>query len=325
MKLGILASGGGTNLQSLIDASEAGGGSAEITVVISNNSNSGALKRAAKHGIPALHLSGRTHPDLAKLDRAILHGLLDHGAEFTALAGYMKKLGPETLSRYRNRITNIHPALLPDFGGQGMYGLHVHQAVLAAKRTMSGATVHLVDSAYDEGPVLAQQSVPVKADDTPDSLQGRVLCIEHRIYPQTFQEISDGLIYIGDGTPPLVIRPLRLKTLESGGTFFGAFLENDMVGSAAIEPARDDGDTWYVEKLGVVPRRQSTGIGTILLDHACRGAAYFGAKAVSVRLIDKDTHLKSWYRQRGFEETGTRDFNHLPFTVCFMKRRLCGG
>ncbi|MBT3272037.1 MAG: phosphoribosylglycinamide formyltransferase [Spirochaetales bacterium] len=364
MKLGVLASGGGSNLQSLINAIGTGYLTAEIAVVISNNSRSGALERASRQGIPGIHMSSQTHPDPADLDRAVLAAFTEYGVEFVILAGYMKKLRSKTLSRYRNHVINIHPALLPDFGGKGMYGMHVHRAVIAAGRSESGPTVHLVDEVYDEGPVLSQASIPVKLGDTAEALQARVLEAEHLIYPQTLREISTGLIRIGDETPPVVIRPLRLdrdfesaavcvrtsfageaakfdltrencpthpsfidkarlkSLLETGGTFFGAFIGDSLIGTAAIEPSRDDPETWYIEKLCVLPGKRSTGFGSLLLDHACRGAVNFGAKNASIGIIGEDNELKSWYNRRGFTETGTRDFDHLPFTVCFMNRGL---
>ena len=142
--------------------------------------------------IPTAHLSSVTHPDPAHLDAAIADALTSHGVELVALAGYMRKLGPRTLRQYRNRILNIHPALLPKFGGQGMYGEHVHTAVLAAGESVSGVSVHLVDEEYDRGPVIAQSKVPVLPADTPDTLAARILEREHALYPQTIQRIASG-------------------------------------------------------------------------------------------------------------------------------------
>ena len=192
LPLGVLASHGGTNLQAIIAACAAGSLDAEVRVVISNNSRSLALERARRANIPTAHLSSATHPDPARLDAAIADTLTSHGVELVALAGYMKKLGPRTLGRYRNRILNVHPALLPKFGGQGMYGERVHAAVLAAGESVSGVSVHLVDEEYDQGPVIAQAEVHVLPGDTPDTLATRVLEQEHLLYPQTIRRIASG-------------------------------------------------------------------------------------------------------------------------------------
>ena len=194
LALGVLASHGGTNLQAIIDSCLSGAIDAEVRVVISNNSRSLALERARRADIPTAHLSGSTHPDPDSLDETIADTLQRHGVEVVALAGYMKMLGPRTLGAYRNRILNVHPALLPKFGGQGMYGERVHQAVLASGDSVSGVTVHLVDEEYDRGPVVAQTEVPVLPGDTPDTLAARVLEQEHILYPETIQRISTGEI-----------------------------------------------------------------------------------------------------------------------------------
>ena len=197
MRLGCLASGGGTNLQAIIDAAANGKLNADVAVVISNNSNSGALKRARRASIPGLHLSGATHPEAAALDRAILGTLQDHEVDVVVLAGYMKMLGPAVLSRYEGRVLNVHPALLPKFGGKGMYGPRVHEAVLAAGESVTGATVHVVDAEYDHGPVVAQTEVPVLPGDTVESLSARVLEREHELLVETLQKVATGEIDLG--------------------------------------------------------------------------------------------------------------------------------
>jgi phosphoribosylglycinamide formyltransferase-1 len=190
MKLAFLASHNGSNMQAIIDACNSGKLACTPVLVISNNRDSGALARAQKEGIAWAHLSSQTHPDPAALDKAILEALQKHDAEWVVLAGYMRKLGEATLSAYQGRIVNIHPALLPKFGGQGMYGINVHRAVLAAGETESGATVHLVDGEYDHGAILAQRKVPVLSDDTPETLAQRVLSVEHQLYVDTLAEIA---------------------------------------------------------------------------------------------------------------------------------------
>ena len=197
LKLGFLASHGGSNMQAIIDACKTGRLMAEVRVVISNNSSSMALERARRNGIAYRHLSGRTHPVPEGLDRAILETLEAHRVDLVVLGGYMKRLGPETLSRYSGRILNIHPALLPKHGGKGMYGRRVHEAVLAAGEPVTGVTIHIVDEEYDQGEIIAQSEVPVEEGDTVDTLRERVLGREHEFYVETLQRISLGEIDVG--------------------------------------------------------------------------------------------------------------------------------
>ena len=192
LPLGVLASHTGTNLQSIMDACRAGSLDAEVRVVISNNSRSLALDRARASGIPTAHLSSVTHPAPDTLDPAIERTLKSHGVKVVALAGYMKRLGPRTLGAYRNHVLNVHPALLPRFGGRGMYGDRVHAAVLESGDHVSGVSVHVVDEDYDHGPILEQVEVPVLPDDTPETLAARVLAQEHILYPKTLQRIASG-------------------------------------------------------------------------------------------------------------------------------------
>ena len=192
----VLASHGGSNLQAMIDACKDGRLNARVCAIISNNSDSMALRRARWEGIPDYHLSGKTHPEAGDLDKAILEVLNNHCVNLVILAGYMKKLGPYVLSRYHGRILNIHPALLPRFGGTGMYGNHVHEAVLEAGESVTGVTIHLVDEVYDHGPIIAQCEVPVLDGDTADSLSERVLKREHEFYVETLQRIAQGEIEV---------------------------------------------------------------------------------------------------------------------------------
>jgi len=194
MNIGFLASHGGSNMQAIIDACKSGKLQATPAVVISNNSDSGAIARAETEGIPYYYLSGKTHPEPEELDRAILETFLRHSVDIIVLAGYMKKLGPKTLSRFRGRILNIHPALLPKYGGKGMYGIRVHEAVIAAGEKESGVSIHFVDENYDTGTIIAQTRVPVMPDDTPETLAARILVQEHILYPATLQRIVTGEI-----------------------------------------------------------------------------------------------------------------------------------
>ena len=197
LRLGFLASHNGTNVQAIIDACRKGLLQAEPRVVISNNSDAEVLERARREGIPRYHLSSKTHPLLEELDRAILDTLESYEVGLVILAGYMRHLGPETLSRYRGYILNIHPALLPKYGGKGMYEKLVHEAVLAAGERTTGVTVHLVDQEYDQGRIIAQCEVPVLQEDTVDSLNARVLEREHEFYTETLQRVSSGDIVLG--------------------------------------------------------------------------------------------------------------------------------
>ncbi len=192
VRIAVLASHEGTTLQALVDACVAGTISCRVAVVISNNRESGALQRARAAGIPAYHLSSRTHPDPAVLDAAICEVLERYATDLIVLAGYMKSVGPETLTRFRGRVLNTHPALLPKFGGKGMYGLHVHRAVLAAGEAKTGASVHLATEEYDAGPVIAQCDVSVEPTDTPETLAERVQASERRLLVDVLGQIADG-------------------------------------------------------------------------------------------------------------------------------------
>ncbi|MCA5891752.1 phosphoribosylglycinamide formyltransferase [Isoptericola sp. NEAU-Y5] len=178
--LAIFASGEGSTAARIIDA--AGRGlDAAVRLVVSNNSGSGALEHARSRGVPTRHLSGRTHSDPEALAAAIAGALHEAGVELVVLAGYMKKLGRRVLAGWDGRIVNTHPALLPAYGGVGMYGDRVHSAVLADGATITGASVHVVTAEYDEGPVLAQCPVPVEPDDDVASLRARVQAAEKEL------------------------------------------------------------------------------------------------------------------------------------------------
>lgn len=191
MRLAVLASHGGSILQAVMDACASRELHAEIVLVISNNSGSGALSRARAAGIPTAHLSSGTHPQPEQLDAAMVDALDDARADWVLLAGYMKKLGPRMLNDYRHRIVNTHPALLPKFGGRGFFGRRVHEAVLEAGDPETGATVHLVDEHYDAGPILAQVRVPVRSDDTAEALEERVKVAERKLVVATLAELAE--------------------------------------------------------------------------------------------------------------------------------------
>jgi len=198
LNLVALASGGGTNLQAIIDNIEKGILNAQIKAVISNNSKSGALERARNHNIPAIHLSHKQFATPEEFDRKLLSVLKENETDLVALAGYMKMLSPTVVRAYKNKILNIHPALLPSFGGKGMYGIHVHEAVIKSGVKVTGVTVHLVDEIYDHGAIIVQKCVPVLSDDTPETLQQRVLPHEHELYSEAIQLFAEGNVEIKD-------------------------------------------------------------------------------------------------------------------------------
>jgi len=176
MRLAVAISGRGSNLAALLAALPAGS-PAEVTLVLSNRPAAGGLEIARQHTVPAVVLADPADAT------AWLDALSDHRIDLVVLAGYLRLVPPAVVHRYRGRMINIHPALLPAFGGPGMYGHRVHEAVLALGAAVSGATVHLVDEVYDRGPILAQARVPVLPGDTPETLAERVLELEHRLLP----------------------------------------------------------------------------------------------------------------------------------------------
>ena len=183
-------------MQSIIAACESGEIEAKVKIVISNNVDAPALKFAREKSINSVHLSSRTHPDVDELDLAMLELLQNEGVDLVILAGFMKKIGPQTLNHFKGRIINIHPSLLPKYGGKGMFGLHVHQAVIDNHESETGVTIHLVDNEYDQGAILAQETVKVEEIDDSESLAKKVLQVEHRLYKEIIQKIIDGSIIL---------------------------------------------------------------------------------------------------------------------------------
>jgi phosphoribosylglycinamide formyltransferase-1 len=167
---------------------------------VSNHSDAGALTRAERAGVPTAVVDPAEYADPDAFGRALLGVLSDHDVTFAALAGYMIKVPPNVVDAYRGRMTNLHPALLPAFGGQGMYGRHVHEAVIEYGVHWSGVTVHLVDEEYDHGPIVLQEPVPVYADDTPEALADRVKAVEHRLYPEALRFFAEGRVHVDGRT-----------------------------------------------------------------------------------------------------------------------------
>ncbi len=197
-RVAVFISGRGTGLQALIDASKAGTLSAKIVLVVSSNPEAHGLERAKRAGIPIFVYETKSYLSPLLAGEALLSKLLEHRTEFVALAGYLKMIPSIVLRAYPNKVVNIHPALLPKYGGKGFYGHRVHEAVIAAHDKESGATVHLVDEVYDHGRILEQIRVPVLPGDTPETLAARILVEEHKIYPQALEKLIQGKYRLND-------------------------------------------------------------------------------------------------------------------------------
>jgi phosphoribosylglycinamide formyltransferase-1 len=192
LRITVLVSGGGTNLQAVIDGVENGSiRDAEIVRVISSNPDAYALERARKHNIEAMVIGKADFPDSGKRTEAIIAALDGAGTDLVILAGYMSILEANLIEAYRGRIINIHPSLIPKFCGAGFYGKHVHEAVLAAGEIESGATVHYVDEGVDTGPIIIQENVPIMAGDTAETLAARVLETEHKILCKAVNKVIE--------------------------------------------------------------------------------------------------------------------------------------
>ena len=201
LKIAVLVSGGGTNLQAIIDAVSNGTiTNTEIKVVISNNKNAYALERAKKHGIEALCISPKDYEDRAQFNDAFLAKLDSYDVDLVVLAGFLVVIPPAMIAKYRNRIVNIHPSLIPSFCGTGFYGLKVHEGVLSRGVKVTGATVHFVDEGTDTGPIILQKAVAVQQNDTPEVLQRRVMEeAEWVILPQAIDLIANGRVSVVNG------------------------------------------------------------------------------------------------------------------------------
>lgn len=191
IKIGVLISGGGTNLQALIDACEDADFPAEIALVLSNKASAKGLERAKKAGISHFVVDHKKYPQRRDFDAELHKWLKEARVDLVCLAGFMRILSPSFIREWRGRILNIHPSLLPKFGGEGMYGHHVHEAVIRAHEIETGATVHIVTEDCDLGPTVLQRAIPVYRFDTAETLAGRVLDVEHQIYPQAVAHMAE--------------------------------------------------------------------------------------------------------------------------------------
>jgi phosphoribosylglycinamide formyltransferase-1 len=192
LKLGFLASGNGSSARVILGAIRAGHLDAEARLLVSNNRSAAALAFAAEAGVPALAIATQADPEAA--DVRLADEMAAHGVEIIVLSGYLRQLGPRTLARYAGKVLNIHPGPLPAFGGHGMYGRRVHEAVIAAGVAESGICIHLVDEEYDRGPVIARRSVAVARGDTAETLEARVTALEPEFYVETLRRISQGAL-----------------------------------------------------------------------------------------------------------------------------------
>ncbi|MCR5880416.1 phosphoribosylglycinamide formyltransferase [Phenylobacterium sp. J367] len=198
LKLGFLASNNGSSARGIVNAIRGGELAADASLLVSNNRKAPALDWAANLGLPALAIPTQADPDAA--DARLAEEMAAHGVDLIVMSGYLRKLGPATLRRYRGRILNIHPGPLPAFGGHGMYGRRVHEAVIAAKAPESGVCIHLVDEEYDRGPVIARRSVPVEPGDTAETLEARVTGVEPEFFVATLRRIASGELALPDAS-----------------------------------------------------------------------------------------------------------------------------
>jgi phosphoribosylglycinamide formyltransferase-1 len=189
-KLAVLVSGSGSNMQSIVDSTKDGllKGLAEVALVVSSNPNAYAIERAQNEHIKAICIERKNFKNEFFFSIAILNELQNSGVDFVCLAGYIRMIGAEIIKEYNHRILNIHPALLPKFGGRGMYGRYVHEAVMKSGEAKSGATVHFVDENYDTGGIILQQKVDISSCDTPTDVAKKVLIVEHQIYSKAIKK-----------------------------------------------------------------------------------------------------------------------------------------
>ncbi len=191
LRLGVLASGRGSNLQAILDAIAAGRCPARVAVVVSDRKDATALDRARQSGVRTVHLDPLSDPDRAAFDEAVAAVLTEHGVELVCLAGYLRLLSAGFIAAWRNRILNVHPALLPAFPG-----LHAQRQALAYGAKVTGATIHFVDEGVDTGPIVLQAAVPIREDDTEATLAARILVEEHRLYPEAIRLYAEGRLAI---------------------------------------------------------------------------------------------------------------------------------
>ena len=209
LPIAVFVSGRGSNVEAILDHIHQGRLNARVVLMISSSAKAGALELAQRYAIPARVMSQTAYPSEQAYANALLQLLAEHGAELVVLAGYLKMIPAAVVTEYRHRMINIHPALLPAFGGKGLYGRHVHEAVLSYGCKVSGATVHMVEVDYDTGTPLIQRCVAVHEDDTADTLAARVLTVEHQILSEAIQLFADGRVIVENGRVRLLAEKKR--------------------------------------------------------------------------------------------------------------------
>ena len=203
--LAVFASGRGSNFENIIHKQKEGYIPVNIVLLVTNNPEAGVIKIARQNGIEIRVISPKDFPDSSLFNDDILKELIHFNIDIIALAGYLKLIGEQIINRFENKILNIHPALLPSFGGKGMYGHHVHQAVFESSAKVSGATVHLVNKEYDRGPIVIQKCVSIDDVQSPEDIAKRGLTIEHDIYPQAIKYLAEDRLYINNNR--VLIKP----------------------------------------------------------------------------------------------------------------------
>jgi len=204
-KIAIFASGGGSNFQAIYEKILSGDIPAEISIVVSNNPNCGAINLAEKNVLPTFIVNKARYPDPVVQNMMLKQNLLKADVDLICLAGYMKMIPNNIVAHFANCILNIHPALLPNFGGKGFYGMKVHEAVIQSNTAESGATVHFVDAKYDNGPIVLQEKVIIATDDTANLLAEKVLAVEHRIYPEVVKAFCENRIVWENNQPKIEV------------------------------------------------------------------------------------------------------------------------
>lgn len=201
MNICVFASGAGTNFKAILDSQKKGYLSSKVALLITNNSGCGAVDLAKENDVDYLHVSKKIFPALSEKEYSniFLTALEKYKIDFIVLAGYMKIIEPGVIKIFKNRIINIHPALLPSFGGKGMFGINVHRAVIASGVKVSGVTIHFVDENYDKGKIIFQKCCVVESDDDEVSLQKKILKMEHRYYPEIIKKFEEGKVDIENG------------------------------------------------------------------------------------------------------------------------------
>ena len=324
LRLGFLASHNGSSMAAMLHAISTGKLDATAAIVISNNANAGALDEARRRGIASAHISRTRYGEEA--DKLMASRLSDAGVNLVILSGYMRKLGPAMLERFAGRILNIHPSLLPKFGGKGMYGRHVHEAVIGAGETQSGISVHVVTAGYDEGPVLAQIAILLDPGDTVARLEERIKAREADVYIKAIQSIARGDIAL-PALATLDIRPYRMADEQSVITlwtlcdltrswndpakdiarkltvqpelFIVAEVRDQIVGTVM---AGYEGHRGWINYLAVHPDHQRRGIGRALMTEAAEKLQAMGCPKINLQVRHSNLDASAFYRALGYLE-----------------------